>query len=134
MCKGENLKKCWAIGLSLLFVLCVVSVCSAGELVAARAALKFAPAYDDTFMVSIPPGNSASGLPSAYLFYSKNGSAFAVKRWIDGSPETYYVDIPAGSSMTIPAPSPFLYQNHYHHVFRMNAAATDSVICIPMDR
>ena len=135
MCKGDGLKKCLIIGAAAFFLLFVVSVCSAGELVAARPALKFAVAFDDTFMVSVPPTDRASSLPSAYLFYSKDGTAFAVKRWFDGSPETYYVDIPANSSLVLPAPSPFLYQNHWHHVFRLNAAAaTDSVVCVPLDR
>ena len=129
-------KKCRVAVISALFVGLILGSCaaSAQELSSARPALKYAAAFDDTFMVSIAPTQSASELPSAYLFYSKDGSAFAVKRWFAGTPETYYVDIPANSSIILPAPSPMLYQNHWHHVFRLNDAATDSVVVVPMDR
>ena len=106
----------------------------AQELTGARPALKFVGSKADTFMVSVAPGESAGSLPSAYLFYAKDGSAFAVSRWFDGVVEAETVDIPAGSSIILPAPPGFLYQNHWHHVFKLNGAATDSVVVVPMDR
>ena len=132
---GAEIAAAFIVAVLILIAVVIASTpVQASELVAARPALKFIPTFADTFMVSIPPGQSAGTLPSAYLFYSRDGSLFSFRRWYDGAPETNWIDVPAGSSMTIPAPSPFLYENHWHHIFAIDGAQTDSVTVIPLDR
>ena len=129
-------KKCLTAFIAAILVGIVLgsSVAGAAELSFARSPIKLAGADTDSFMISVPPGTSAGELPSAYLFYSKDLSAFAVLRWSQGVAEDEAIDIPAGASMIIPAPPASLIDNHWHHIFRLNGAATDSVNIIPMDR
>jgi hypothetical protein len=146
MCKGDNLNRCLIIGVAVFFLLFVVSLCSAGELVAAR---------PDTFVVggtsgimkiqtnvhTTTNGVRSSDLPDAYLLYSGDGAKFWLTRY-DAAASAYggNTPIPANSSLTIPAPPAFRLidgngeYRYYHYFFIGAAAVTDSVFIIPLDR
>jgi hypothetical protein len=118
-----------------LVLMFVVPTAEAQELSHARPALGFANTYNDTMVVQLTVGERANRLPDAYLFYSEDGSAFYVQRYIDGALEAVPVLVPASSSLMLPAPSPVLVDNKWEHHIWLNATTvTDSVFVIPFDR
>lgn len=132
-------KKLVLYGLVLVAVLVVLSLFTAtkceaaGELVAARPAMGFAGAFSDS--ISLANARRANQLPSAYLYFSKSLTVFYIQNFdAAGALSGVPIPIPAGSSLILPAPPPYLDGSYWHHKIWLEGAAADSVFIIPMDR
>jgi hypothetical protein len=111
------------------------SECSAaGELVGKRPAKAYPAATNGA--VTISQNTRANMLPDAYLFYSKSLSLFYVTYYDEnGVIEDVPMPIPAGSSLILPGPRPYLTGGVWVHKMYINATAgSDSVYIIPMVR
>ena len=89
----------------------------------------------------MPPGSNRVGiasasqpwlLPSAYTIYSKDASdAFKVRREFGASgAETYWIDIPAGQSILLPAPEPTKTGSTFYHYLQF-AEHSDTLMILP---
>ena len=90
-------------------------------------------------MIAAPGDNSVAvgytlnawDLPSAYTIYDGDSTEdFYIRRVFNGSAETYWMRIPAGQSILIPAPEPTLSGSYYQHTLQF-AGHTDTLYIFP---
>ena len=85
-------------------------------------------AYDDS--------TNMRALPTAYLIYEKVGNPIKVRRFYANVAETYWIDIPDGQSIVIPAPPAFKRTGStaWWHKMAFLGASGDTVKYLPMDK
>ncbi len=69
-------------------------------------------------------------LPSAYTFWTKDGSGFYITRTMDGTKEAVPFWVPAGKSILIPNAVPTLSAGTWTATITISSHA-DSVYCLP---
>lgn len=75
-------------------------------------------------------------LPTAYLIYEKVGNPVKVRRFYSNVAETYWIDIPEGQSLVIPAPPAFKRTGStaWWHKMAFMGASGDTIKYLPLDK
>ena len=90
-------------------------------------------------MIAAPGDNSVAvgyvanqwELPSAYTVYNGDVTEdFYIRRVFNGSAETYWMRIPAGNSILVPAPEASFSGGYYQHTLQF-AGHTDTLYIFP---
>jgi hypothetical protein len=90
-------------------------------------------AGNDTINLS-PLNGAVMSLPSAYMVWSKTGTACGIRRFFDGTRETNWIGIPEAQSLVIPAPSGRNISGTWTHEIGFSGTVGDTILYLPMDR
>ena len=79
----------------------------------------------------VATGYNIYEIPNAYTIYSGDASeSFYFRRRFAGSLETYWIKVPAGQSILIPAPEPNMVGSQMNHTFYF-AGFADTLFVLP---
>jgi len=109
-------------------LLCASVVAYAFDLKTGTEAIRVAPG---TTTQIVGASFNAYDMPDAYTIYSGDPSeSFYIRRRFDGSLENYWIKVPAGQSLLIPAPEQNMSGTQYLHTFYF-AGFADTLYVLP---